>query len=236
MKKKLFLSLICGVLVLGVATGCGRNNNSTSNNSGLNNGIDNTQNQQSTSSDITIESVKNAKETNFALFSYVDVDGGISITDYTGTDEIVVIPEVIDGKTVVSIGRNAFVNNDTIKGLKIANTVHTIEYGACLNCTELKVLVSGTSLKTINDYAFSSTKLEYVELNNGLETLEISCFGFTYLKQIEIPSSVVNINLPLLVDEVNNNGTITVIGEVGSAAERYVQEKGQEYHLTFQAK
>ena len=234
--REIVLSLICGILLLGIATGCEKNNNSTSTNSGTNNEINNNQDESITSNNITIEKVKNTKETNSSLFSYVEVEGGISITDYTGTDEIVVVPEVIDGKTVVSVGKNAFVNNDTMKGLKIANTIKTIEYGACLNCTELQVLVSGTSLKTINDYAFSSTKLEFVELNNGLETLEISCFGFTNLKEIEIPSSVININLPLLVDEVNNNGSITVIGKVGSAAEQYVKEKGEEYHLNFQAK
>lgn len=104
--KKILLSLICGILVLGVATGCGKNNNTTSNNNGTNNEVNNNQNESTTNGNITIEKVKSAKETNSALFSYVDVDGGISITDYTGTDEIVVVPEVIDGKTVVSIGRN----------------------------------------------------------------------------------------------------------------------------------
>jgi len=234
--KKILFGLMCGILVLGLATGCGKNNNTTSNNNGTNNEVNNNQNESTTNGNITIEKVKNAKETNSALFSYVDVEGGISITDYTGTDEIVVVPEVIDGKTVVSIGKNAFVNNNTMKGLKIANTIHTIGYGACINCSELQVFVSGTSLKTIEGSVFINTKLEFVELNDGLETLELSCFGWTNLKEIEIPSSVVNINLPLLVDEVNNNGSITVIGEVGSAAEQYVKEKGQEYHLTFQAK
>lgn len=233
--KKLILYLICGVVILGVATGCGKNNNSTSNNSGLNNEINNTQNESSTSGDITIEKVKNARETNSSLFSYVDVDGGISITDYTGTDEIVVIPEVIDGKTVVSIGRNAFVNNDTMKGLKIANTIHTIEMYGFANCTELEIFVSGSNLKKIGMYAFNgSRKLKQIELNNGLEMLDGLCFGLTNLTEIEIPSSVTQINYPFTVN--NDEHYIKVISEVGSTAERYVQEKGQEYHLTFQAK
>lgn len=237
MKKKILLSLLCGVMVLGVATGCGnKENNNGDNNSTNNPTVENNQNESTTTGEITINSVKNAKVTDESKFDYREVEGGIAITDYEGTDEIVVIPETIDGQTVVDIDRNAFANNDTMKGLRIANTVRSIGYGACGNCTELQVLISGTSLKSIEDYAFNNTKLEFVELNDGLETLEIGCFAMTHLKEIKIPSSVININLPLLVDEVNNNGTITVIGEVGSAAEKYVQEKGEEYHLVFQAK
>lgn len=202
----------------------------------INSDKNNDKNESDNNGKITISSVKKAKETDASKFDYIEIDGGVSITDYSGKDEIVVIPEKIDGKTVVSIGKNAFVNNDTMRGLKISNSVHIIENSSCTNCTELQVFVSGTSLKIIEENAFLNTKLEYVELNEGLETLEISSFGFTHLKEIEIPSSVKNINLPFLVDEVNNNGSITIIGEAGSAAEQYVNEYGEEYHLTFQAK
>lgn len=123
-----------------------------------------------------------------------------------------------------------------MKGLKIANTIETIGNSACLNCKALKVLVSGNSVKTIELYAFGNTGLESVELNDGLETLERANFGFSYLKQIEIPSSVIKMDSAFYVDEIRNNGSITIISEVGSAAEQYVKEKGQEYHLTFKAK
>ena len=117
MRKKILLSLLCGILVLGVATGCGnKENNSGDNNSTNNSTVEN--NNSTTTSEITIDSVKNAKVTDASKFDYREVEGGIAITDYEGTDEIVVIPETIDGQTVVSIDRNAFVNNDTMKGLK----------------------------------------------------------------------------------------------------------------------
>ena len=237
MKKKILLSLLCGVMVLGITTGCGnKENNNGDNNSTNNPTVENNNNDSTTNSEITIDSVKNAKVTDASKFDYREVEGGIAITDYVGTDEIVVIPEIIDGQTVVVIDEDAFVNNDTIKGLKIANTVHTIGDSACLNCKELKVFVSGSSVKTIERYAFGNTGLEFIELNDGLETLEMSSFGFSYFIVVEIPSSVTNITSPFLVDEVRNNGSITIIGEVGSAAEKYVQEKGEEYHLVFQAK
>jgi len=54
--------------------------------------------------------VKNAPVTDASKFEYEEVEGGISITDYTGDDEIVVIPEIIDGQKVVEIGSSAFAN------------------------------------------------------------------------------------------------------------------------------
>lgn len=246
-KKSSFLTVVLVIIALGASFvgGVSIYNKFLSGNEDIditnNEDIDENQETNDTNNnlannEITLDYVQNAPETNSTLFEYIDVEGVVSITGFNGTDEVVVIPNQIDGKDVVSIGANAFANNSTMKALKLNDKVKTIEDSACLNCTELQIFISGSSLKTIEEYAFSSTKLEYAELNNGLETLEISCFGFTYLKQIEIPSSVVNINLPLLVDEVNNNGSITVIGEVGSAAEQYVNEKGEEYHLIFQAK
>ena len=53
-------------------------------------------NDESTiSGEISIKAVKNAKETDASKFDYQEVESGISITDYTGEDEIVVIPKTI---------------------------------------------------------------------------------------------------------------------------------------------
>lgn len=44
-----------------------------------------------------------------------EFDGKGTITNYIGSDEVVVIPEQIDGMTVTSIGKEAFLKNATIK-------------------------------------------------------------------------------------------------------------------------
>lgn len=184
---------------------------------------------------LSVDSVKNSKETDASLFEYTEVDGGISITRFKGSDEIVVIPSSIDGNDVVSIGSNAFVNNSTMKGVKVPDNVHTLESSSFLNCTALEVAVSGSAVKKIGMYAFNGCKNLYaVELNDGLETLDGLCFALTNLTQIEIPSSVTEINYPFTVNY--DDHYITVIAESGSTAEQYVNEKGEEYHLIFQPK
>lgn len=184
---------------------------------------------------LSIESVKKAKETDVSLFEYTDVDGGISITGFNGSDEIVVVPEAIESKDVVLIGENAFVNNNTMKGIKIPSKVHSISMRSFANCTALEVFVSGSEVKKIDMYAFNGCKkLHAIELNDGLETLGGLCFALTNLTEIEIPSSVTEINYPFTVND--DNHYITVIAEAGSSAEQYVNEKGEEYHLIFQAK
>lgn len=184
---------------------------------------------------LSIDSVKNAMETDADNFEYTDVDGGISITGFDGQDEIVVIPSNIEGKDVVSIGDNAFINNSTMKAVKVPDKVHTLESGSFMNCTELEIFVSGSAVKKLDMYTFSGCKkLHSVELNDGLETLDGLCFALTNLTEIEIPSSVTEINYPFTVND--DNHYITVIAESGTTAEQYVNEKGEEYHLIFQAK
>ena len=187
------------------------------------------------SNTFSAENVKKAKETEASLFEYVDVDGGISITRFNGEDEIVVIPSAIDGKNVVTVGENAFVNNSTMKGVKVPDTVHTLETSSFMNCTALEVFVSGASVKKLEMYTLNGCKkLHDIQLNDGLETLDGLCFALTNLTEIEIPSSVTEINYPFTVNY--DDHYITVIAESGSAAEQYVNEKGEEYHLIFQAK
>ena len=184
---------------------------------------------------VTLDTVKNAPETDASLFEYREVDGGIEITSFNGTDSIVAIPEQIDGKDVVTVGDNAFVNNDTVKGVKISSKVQKIGSSAFINCVSLETVVCGESVKEICMYAFNGCKkLTNMELNEGLEVLDGLCFGLTNLTEIEIPSSVKEINYPFTVNYEDHY--ITVIAESGSVAEQYVQEKGEEYHLIFQAK
>lgn len=245
-KKSSFLTVVLVIIALGASFvgGVSIYNKFLSGNEDIditnNEDIDENQETNDTNNnlannEITLDYVQNAPETNSTLFEYIDVEGGVSITGFNGTDEVVVIPNQIDGKDVVSIGANAFANNSTMKALKLNDKVKTIEDSACLNCTELQMFISGSSLKTIGQYAFSgSKKLNVVKLNNGLEILEWGSFGLTNLTEIEIPSTVTTINYPFNVN--NDEHYITIIGETGSVAEQFVNNSEDEEHLIFQAK
>lgn len=236
MVKKL-LCLLLAVILCCSLVACGKdtdNNQSAYNNTDKISTITNDRKNSNNTDEISVADVKNASQTDATLFDYEDVEGGISITGFNGNDEIVVVPQSIDGKSVVSIGRNAFINNSTIRGLKISDSIHTIGDSAFMNCVELEVFVSGTSLKKLDSFSFCACKkLRDVELNQGLESM-IQCFGFAGISKIEIPSSVTEMFVPFCVPSLDCY--VTIIGESGSYVEQYVNENGEEYHLKFQAK
>ena len=160
-------------------------------------------------------------------FEYEEVDDGIRITRYNGDDEIVVIPEKIKGKQVISVSEYAFANNHTLKGLKIPDTISKIEKRSFQNCVELLIFVSGDELKIIDEYAFSGcSKLNNVVLNEGIEELKMSCFFATNLKEIYIPASVSIIDYPF---SENNKDELTIIALDSSVAHNFAIENGYGY-------
>lgn len=179
--------------------------------------------------EVSIDTLKSMSETDPTDFEYRDVDDGIEITAYLGEDVLIAIPEKIDGKTVVAVGDSAFVNEENIKGVRIADSITTIKESAFLNCFSLKVLICGASLKAIESHAFSNCKeLTDVVLNNGIEKLNM-CFCITGISRIEIPASVNEMFAPF-------TEKVTIVGEPGSYVEEYVKENGEAWSLTFEAK
>lgn len=180
--------------------------------------------------EVSIDALKAMGESDPANFEYMDTpDGsGIEITNYIGEETLVVVPETIDGKTVVSIGRDAFHLSESIKGVRLADTVTIINENAFMSCTNLEVFVCGTSLKSIEAHAFTSCKkLVDIELNEGIQKLR-KCFALTGITRIEIPASVEEMLIPFSKE-------VVIIGEPGSYVEEYVKEYGGDT-MTFEAK
>lgn len=218
------------VLMFGCGSNSGINDSTTAaenNGASVETAQKETEKTDQSGEEITVEAVKNAAESKGTDFEYEEVEGGISITDYNGTDEIVVIPEMIDGYTVVEIGEAAFGNNEEIKGVRLPDTAKILAENAFCNCYNLQVAVCGVNLERIEGYAFAMCDLRYVELNDGLQYLGVMCFSMdTSMKEIYIPSSVTEIYETFLERE-----NITIITEAGSAAEQYAIEKSINYEI-----
>ncbi len=232
--KRLFALLLTIVLMFTLVA-CGSDDADKTNES-TPNGNDTTVSADGTVTEgsMTIDTVKNAKETDASLFEYEEVEGGISITGFNGDDEIVVIPSAIDGKNVVEIGRNAFVNNKTMLGLKLADSIKNMGSNAFENCVALKIFISGASLTNISEFAFNGCKeLCDVELNEGLSSLEMLSFGRTNMSELYIPGSVKTIEMPFTA---NMEKTLKIISTTGSEAEKYVSADGETFNLVFEAK
>lgn len=234
---KRLLALFLMIILVFTLVACGNNDADKSNDStpaGNDTTVSADENNNAANGSLTVDTVKNAKETDASLFEYEEVEGGVSITGFNGDDEIVVIPSTIDGKNVVEIERNAFVNNKTMLGLKLADSIKNIGANAFENCVALKVFISGSSLTNISEFAFNGCKeLCDVELNEGLSSLGMLSFGRTNMSELYIPGSVKTIEMPFTA---NMEKTLKIISTAGSEAEKYVSADGESFNLVFEAK
>ena len=174
--------------------------------------------------DITMDDLKNHEETPGEDFKYRDKSNGEAvIKEYTGDDPIVVIPNEIDGKKVVDFGK-AFTNNKDIIAIKIGDNIEEVAEGALTNCDNLKYIVFGKNVKTINNGLLGGQKIEQVELNDGLEKLGCSPSGVGLLSKIDI-------SIPESVTEICFSGAKTMIVKAGSSAEAYAKENNMDYRV-----
>ena len=72
-------------------------------------------------------------------FSYEKTAEGVRITKYIGEDEIVVVPESIEGVAVIAIGSGAF-SGSSLRAVYIPDSVKVIESGAFVECNGLSTL------------------------------------------------------------------------------------------------
>ena len=174
--------------------------------------------------DITMDDLKNHEETPAEDFKYRDKSNGEAvIKEYTGDDPIVVIPNEIDGKKVVDFGKT-FTNNKDIIAIKIGDNIEEVAEGALTNCDNLKYIVFGKNVKTINNGLLGGQKIEQVELNDGLEKLGCSPSGVGLLSKIDI-------SIPESVTEICFSGAKTMIVKAGSSAEAYAKENNMDYRV-----
>ncbi len=84
------------------------------------------------------------------------------ITGYRGSDEEVVIPSAIGGKTVTAIGSSAFRNNTRIVSVVIPATVTKIENSAFQDCSRLETVTIMGNLNSIGLKAFYGCNLTLI--------------------------------------------------------------------------
>lgn len=83
---------------------------------------------------------------------------GIKITKYNGNDRVVVIPEMIDGKYVTTIDKDAFVGKD-VEVIVFNKYILRVEDGAFVSCPNLTTIYMNDSIFYMNDAAFDAESL-----------------------------------------------------------------------------
>ena len=226
MKKFISLFLILSLIFCFAACGGNETPDENSGNNIVNN-VDDNQNADNITSnkEITLEDVENAPVSPESDFHYYDVDGGIEVV-YDGDDEIVVVPETIDGKNVVAVARRGFVNADTVRAVKLANSIKFIGDNAFHSNESIEILVAGSGLETIGYCAIGNCEnLRILTLNDGLKEIDVGGISMNpKLMELDIPNSVTQI------DYVPTQGSI-IICESGSEAENFAKLNGYEYRL-----
>ena len=123
-------------------------------------------------------------------FEYVITDGKAVITKYKGNAETVVIPEVIDGIPVRSIGKKAFYKNNKISALVLSENLREIGDDAFWFCKKLSKIEMPYGVETIGNDAFSYCDIEELILPESVKTIGNDAFSYCGIKELTLPESV----------------------------------------------
>ena len=74
------------------------------------------------------------------MFEYSEIDDLIYITKYVGKEENVIVPAIIDGKSIFEISYGTFFNNRIIKSVKISNGIKKLGFSIFENCSNLEYI------------------------------------------------------------------------------------------------
>ena len=183
-----------------------------------------------TADEITMDDLMSHDETPAEDFEFNDSTDNIIIEKYVGKDPIVVITDEIDGKKVVGF-HDTFTNDKNIIAVRIGDNITEIDRYAFGNAENLKYLVLGESVKSIDGGNFFGTNLKELILNDGLE--RIGEDEFTYIVDPPLDNSGMDLKIPESVTELHVSD-FNLIGKPGSYAEQYANEHADS-RVTFTA-
>lgn len=153
-KTALALSLtICSASL--VLISCSEVGNTTENSSvSMTESFSVTTTEEITDYEVPTERVKDIQSSD--SFDYEIIDGFITITGYTGSDEAVIIPSDIDGTPVNKIGNHAFEGKYKITSVELPDTIILIGESAFSDCESLTEINIPSSVTGIDRAAFAS--------------------------------------------------------------------------------
>lgn len=177
--------------------------------------------------EITVEALADypaAQEGDF-LYDISDSGNGIAIHTYTGSNEIVVIPDTIDGKVVEQIGNLTFANESTVRAVVIPETVTELKEVFANNvCVEVIIARGVTHIK---ESAFLyCPNLHTVELSDQIVEIGVTAFCFcSSLKELHISSTLTEMTVDAQASAFTGCDNLTIYGEAGSFIETVCSEQ-----------
>lgn len=129
---------------------------------------------------------------------FFEIDG--ELVRYNGSESEVVVPSVLNGKRIISIGERSFRDNEIVKRVVLEPGIQIIKNGAFSGCKNLKQVTLPKSIINIGEHgpgrqdrqvgAFADSGLEVIEISDGVEMIGPFAFANTAVQAIVIPNSV----------------------------------------------
>ncbi|MDP4177848.1 MAG: leucine-rich repeat protein [Bacillota bacterium] len=162
-----------------------------------------------------VDTAKVFADTQSGDFKYTVSGTNATITKYTGTGGIVVIPDKIDGYTVISIGSGAFYACSSLTSITIPESVSSISYGAFMGCSSLSSITIPNSVTSIaSDAFYDCSNLSQINVNDN-NTNYSSLNGVLYNKDkitlICYPAGKTDLNFTI-PNSVTSISSIAFIG------------------------
>ncbi len=131
-------------------------------------------------------------------FDYVQIDeNSVSVTGYKGNRSVITVPKTIEGKQVVSIGSEAFMDNSKLVIVNLPEGIVTISERAFASCTSLRSITIPGTVMTIGDNAFEGCyRLSDLKITDShLVSLgEYAFGGCASLTSFTIPDTLTTMN------------------------------------------
>lgn len=144
-------------------------------------------------------------------------DGYVVVTSNSNVSGAITIPDTHNGKPVVGIGRDAFLNRTDLTSITIPSSVKSIGWYAFSGCTGLTSITIPDSVTEIDWFAFANcTGLTTVTIGGNCEIGAGAFSGCTALTDVTIQNGITGIGWSAFKDCTNLEnitipGTVTVV-------------------------
>lgn len=139
-------------------------------------------------------------------FQWEETEDGLRLTSYTGDADKIIIPSMIEGKTVIALEDELFADHKTLTVLSIPDTINRIGTSLLRGCQSLRVLrtpqlgqnrdddgylayLFGAASPVGNGYRVPSS-LDTVILTQGTEVAAYAFYGCSRLCMVLLPQAL----------------------------------------------
>ena len=127
-------------------------------------------------------------------FTYTESDGCATITGYTGASTLAILPTEIDGIPVTAIADGAFSGNTTLREVIIPGCIKTVGANA-FSSSKINTVTVQAGVETIGDSAFQYCySLTGISVGEGVKSIGADAFNnCQYLASVALPDSLASI-------------------------------------------